>query len=185
MSEHLFLAVPLPMQIKEKLNGLFEKWKGQLPFKKWTDQDDFHITLSFLGPVTYTKSNELVKQLQEELKDFKSFSLTIQNLDMFGESKQPRVWWCGVNESNELIECQKKVSKVCEAVGFPVEKRPYRPHITIAKKFNDHFRQDFEVPLIWNENKIVFEVNEIVLYQIHPSKQPSYEPIKMIKLLKD
>jgi len=185
VSEHLFLAVPLPMQIKEKLSSFSKSWYGQLPFKKWTYQDDFHITLSFLGPVTYTKSNELVKQLQEELKNFKSFSLTLQNLGTFGDTKQPRVWWCGVNKSNELLECQKRVSKACESVGFTIEKRPYSPHITLAKKFNDGFNKDFEVPLLWDENNIEFEVNEIVLYKIHPSKQPSYEPIEMIKLLKD
>lgn len=185
MSEHVFLAVPLPMQIKEKLASFSKSWNGQLPFKKWTFQDDFHITLSFLGPVTSTKINELVKQLQEELKNFKSFQLSLQNLGTFGDTKQPRVWWCGVNKSNELLECHNRVSKVCESLDLSIEKRPYRPHITIAKKFNENFKKQFEVPLSWDENNLNFEVKEIVLYKIHPSKQPSYEPIELIQLLND
>jgi RNA 2',3'-cyclic 3'-phosphodiesterase len=180
--DHVFLAVPLPTEIKEKLDGFSSKWHHKLPFKKWTYKDDFHITLSFLGPVTYTKSNELMKQLQMELGDYKSFQLSIQGLGIFGSKEQPRVWWCGINNSSELIELQNRIRNVCEEVGFTIEKRPYRPHITIAKKHNEKFSEEFDIPLLWNEDALNFDVNEIVLYKIHPSKNPSYEVVESIKL---
>ncbi|WP_179194861.1 RNA 2',3'-cyclic phosphodiesterase [Bacillus sp. EAC] len=183
MSEHVFLAVPLPSQIKEKLDAYAKEWNGKLPFKKWTFLEDFHITLSFLGPVTYTKSKELVKQLREELCNGKSFTLSIRDLGIFGSSDQPRVWWFGVNKSNDLIELQNQIRNICEEQGFSLEKRPYRPHITIAKKFNDTFQSNFYVPLTWDQKGVSFEVNEIVLYKIQPAKKPSYEPMEFIKLI--
>ena len=182
MSEHYFLAVPLPIQIKEKLATYSSNWNLKLPFKKWTYKDDFHITLSFLGPVTYTKSKELMEQLQMDLAGYKKFNLTISHLGIFGSNDKPRVWWVGMDHSIELIDIQKRISQVCEQVGFSMEKRLYNPHITIAKKYNDRFNKEFEVPLDWNEEPFHFEVNEIVLYKIHPSKKPSYEPVESIKL---
>ncbi|WP_179865478.1 MULTISPECIES: RNA 2',3'-cyclic phosphodiesterase [unclassified Bacillus (in: firmicutes)] len=182
MSEHYFLAVPLPIQIKEKLDDFSQKWVGKLPFKKWTFKDDFHITLSFLGPVTYTKSVELMDQLKEELDDFKSFSLTVQHLGIFGNDAKPRVWWFGLENSIELINLQHRISNICEKIGFSVEKRSYNPHITIAKKYNDIFDKEFKVPFTWEEDPLKFEADEIILYKIQPSKKPSYQSVASIKL---
>lgn len=182
MSDHLFIAIPLPSQIKEKLEEFSSNWIGELPLKKWIYKDDFHITLSFLGPVTNTKSKELMEQLHEDLSKTKRFKLSTNNLGIFGSIDQPRVWWCGVNSSYELVDLQKKISIVCEKQGFSVEKRPYKPHITIAKKFNEKFTNDFNIPLTWFGNGMEFEVNEIVLYKIHPSQKPSYEAIGVVNL---
>jgi RNA 2',3'-cyclic 3'-phosphodiesterase len=182
VSDHLFLAIPLPLQIKENLDDFSCNWIGKLPFKKWTYKDDFHITLSFLGPVTNTKSKELMEQLHKDLCDMKRFKLSTNKLGIFGNTDQPRVWWCGVNNSKELVDLHKQISIVCEKQGFSVEKRPYRPHITIAKKFNDQFSNDFNIPLTWFGNEMEFEVNEVVLYKIHPSKKPSYEAIEVVNL---
>ncbi|WP_176545014.1 RNA 2',3'-cyclic phosphodiesterase [Bacillus sp. AFS041924] len=182
MSEHYFLAVPLPIHIKELLDDYSKKWYSKLPFKKWTYKDDFHITLSFLGPVTYTKCVELMDHLQKELDGFKSFDLSIQQLGIFGSDLQPRVWWFGLKNSNELMNLQIKIRNVCEEIGISIEKRPYNPHITIAKKYNNMLDKKFEVPLRWEEEALNFKVNEIVLYKIQPSNKPSYLPAESIKL---
>ncbi|MEE6452264.1 RNA 2',3'-cyclic phosphodiesterase [Gottfriedia acidiceleris] len=174
MSEHYFLAVPLPIQIKEILDDYSKRWFKKLPLKKWTFKDDFHITLSFLGPVTYTKSVELMDQLQKELYDFKSFDLSIHQLGIFGSKVQPRVWWFGLENSVELMELQNRISKICEESGFSIDNRLYNPHITIAKKYNDRFDKEFEIPLSWEEEPLKFKVNEVILYKIQPSQKPSY-----------
>ncbi|KQL37703.1 hypothetical protein AN960_15655 [Bacillus sp. FJAT-25509] len=184
MSEHYFLAVPLPIQIKEILDDYSKKWDTKLPLKKWTFKDDFHITLSFLGPVTYSKSEELMDHLQKELNDFKSFDLSIDQLGIFGSTVQPRVWWFGIENSVELMELQNRICKICEEIGFSIDKRPrpYNPHITIAKKYNDRFDKEFEIPLNWEEEPLKFKVNEVILYKIQPSKKPSYHIAESINL---
>ncbi|WP_088067597.1 RNA 2',3'-cyclic phosphodiesterase [Gottfriedia luciferensis] len=182
MSDHYFLAVPLPIHIKENLDDYSKKWYNKLPFKSWTFKDDFHITLSFLGPVASNKTVELMEQIQIELEHFQRFELVIEGIGIFGKIEQPRVWWFGLKSSTELINLQKKIAQVCREIGFSIEKRPYNPHITIAKKYNDRFDKEFIIPQKWEGNSLNFEVNEIVLYKIHPSKKPSYEPVKTVKL---
>jgi 2'-5' RNA ligase len=172
----------LPYQIKEKLDDYSKCWIGKLPFKKWTYMDDFHITLSFLGPVTDQKINELITKLHEELKNANHFHLTLDNLGVFGNKFQPRVWWCGVENSNELRQLQRQISVVCEEIGFNVEKRPYRPHITIAKKSIDQIDEYNEIPVQWNGCGIEFDVEYVTVYKIHPNKKPSYEVVDNIKL---
>ena len=73
-------------------------------------------------------------------------------------------------------------SKIADFYCFSIDKRPYNPHITIAKKYNDRFDKEFEIPLSWEEEPLKFKVDEVILYKIQPSKKPSYHIAKSINL---
>jgi len=175
---HYFIAVPLSNDLKTELFHQSNVWKGKLPFKKWTAEEDYHITLAFLGPVEGDKRKEIVEEIQQSLLSIESFTLQLANFGHFGPSKNPSVWWAGVQKSKELEELQKTVSLSCEKVGFQLEKRPYEPHITLAKRFNLAFKDDFLIPSTWDTKNNTIVVTSIVLYQIHPKSTPSYQIVE-------
>ncbi|MED1862011.1 RNA 2',3'-cyclic phosphodiesterase [Fictibacillus nanhaiensis] len=180
MQRHYFLAVKLTNEIKLKLAEICNRTKNEHHFKTWVHPEDFHITLAFLGAASSEQLQTLHKLLNEELSITENnFSLQINRFGFFGNEQHPRIFWAGVEEEHCLYNLQKQVAYVCEKVGFQLDKRPYAPHITLARKHieSDHIAVDSQQ--WWNcygEN-VSFIADEIVLYETHVDKQPKYHVI--------
>ena len=55
-------------------------------------------------------------------------------LGVFPNIHKPRVVWVGIEGSvNELVNLQKVIDSRLAKLGFPSEKRPFSPHITLAR----------------------------------------------------
>lgn len=175
---HFFIAVPIPMFVKEYLYELSETFQQTVSYKNWTHLQDFHITLSFLGGTRADQLKEINDGLLElKQKKVEKFELQLNHLGFFGQKNAPRVLWVGVENQPKLQECHKAVATICEKAGFHHEKRPYRPHITLGKKWaND---QQVDMDALIQAKKIDrhyrWTVNEISLYQINLNQQPKYE----------
>src|SRR5690625_3777269 len=97
-----FIAIPLPDRLKKKLSNWQSKYKPLLPYKHWTDRNDFHITLKFLGEVDQEKLHLLQKKLVE-LKYMQRFTVNVHSLNTFGNPYKPRVLWIGVDKNKEIM----------------------------------------------------------------------------------
>jgi 2'-5' RNA ligase len=181
---HYFIAIPLNNILKD----YFSKWqhslKEQVAYKEWPNKQDLHITLKFLGPVSPDGLKELMNELKsiEQLEDFE---LTVGTIGAFGNPSKPRVIWAGVEVTNQLALLQKKVEECAIKVGFAKENREYRPHITLAKK---RAEDGTNVPFTDLKNdyhqQLTLYVNEVVIYQIFPSRSPKYEVVQTYRLAK-
>jgi 2'-5' RNA ligase len=87
-----------------------------------------HVTLHFLGNVDAA----LLPQLTQALAlPFTPFTLT------FGT---PVLWHAGiavlepVSAPPELFDLHARLGAALRAVGLPTEERPYRPHVTLARR---------------------------------------------------
>ncbi|MBP1968938.1 2'-5' RNA ligase [Virgibacillus natechei] len=179
---HYFIAIRLPGSLKENLSKWQHELKKDVSFKQWPHFEDLHITLKFLGEVDDTK----LRQLKEELKtieDEQAFSIAVGGIGVFGNPKKPRVLWAGVDKTKSLAHLQEYVEACTMKVGFNKENRPYRPHITLAKKWSGETVTT--IPEALKErfsNKKQIEVEEVVLYQIHPGSTVKYEMIARYRL---
>ncbi|WMT42096.1 2'-5' RNA ligase family protein [Paenibacillus sp. D2_2] len=45
----LFIAIPIPSAVKQVIADWCEEQRDQLSFRKWVHQEDYHITVQFLG----------------------------------------------------------------------------------------------------------------------------------------
>jgi RNA 2',3'-cyclic 3'-phosphodiesterase len=111
--------------------------------------------------------------------------LEINKLGIFGKLDSPRIFWGDTKESNELQVVRRKVFTACLDAGFQLETRPFKPHITLARKWAGD--KPFQKTLldVWNDlqpEPLLFKVNEVVLYQTHLDKTPKYEEITIYKL---
>lgn len=123
----LFVAIPLPEEVRKELLELEESIQGV----KWQKESILHLTLRFIGSVDRAVSEKVQYRLSEINLD--SFKINIDGLGYFPEQGSPRVLWAGVEKHPDLILLQKKVEEACVNAGLEADKRPYTPHITIAK----------------------------------------------------
>lgn len=177
MQSHYFIAIHLPEEVQSYFYEKQQELKRELPYKQWPHKKDLHITLKFLGPMTDGKLNQLQRILLD-IKHCEAFSLETGPLGTFGNPNKPRVLWAGVNKPEALKNLQAKVEACCAEAGFEKEKRAYRPHITLAKKWDgEKINNRQQITGSKTMKRHIFAVKEIVLFRIHPSETPKYEAV--------
>ncbi|MGP4082009.1 RNA 2',3'-cyclic phosphodiesterase [Pseudalkalibacillus sp. R45] len=176
MARHTFFAVPIPHEIQKEIHSYAQELKPLLPLKKWTSLGDYHITLQFLG----ASPDKELEQLIHEINKINShtFTLTLKSSGYFGNPKTPRVFWLGIGRFESLLKLQEQTKQACISAGFDVDSRPYRPHITIGKRWGGD-SQGISYENLPEPKELIsrsWEVEEIILYEIHPGKEPMYVP---------
>ncbi|KKB43517.1 RNA 2',3'-cyclic phosphodiesterase [Bacillus thermotolerans] len=166
---HFFYALPLPAEVKRELYEFVQN--KELPFSRFVHQEDLHLTLAFLGAAEEDKLNASIELVAEAIQQIDPFPLSIHSLGWFGKKTSPRIFWAGVKEEEQLYTLQKKVYEACRQAGFELDRKPFRPHITVARKWKGEV--PFELPADAFEKN--FLTNSVVLYETHLDKLPKYK----------
>lgn len=123
----LFVAIPLPDKVTEALRTIGKS----MPGVSWTQPDQFHLTLRFIGDVTPPVKEKVHQELSEI--NGRSCDITVKGFGFFPNKRRARVFWAAVDSHPLLFELQKKVERACRQAGIEAETRPFVPHITLAK----------------------------------------------------
>lgn len=186
MNAHFFFAVKLPDETKEKLKEYMDCVSLKLPFSRWVHHEDYHITLAFLGSAPEEQLQKASGLIADSIRNEKTFPLYISRLGVFGKQETPRIFWCGTQQDKHLQDLRLKVYSACQEAGFKLETRPFKPHITMARKWagTGPFQQSMlDVNSPFKDGHLEFEAAEVVLYQTHLDKSPKYESIAIFPLL--
>jgi len=183
---HYFFAVCLPEETKQVLKKSCVILKEKLPFNTWVHHEDYHITLAFLGSVDSEKLLSAKSFVQSSLIGEKNFLLQINQLGIFGKKDEPRIFWADTLKETRLSSIRNKVYSSCVQAGFELDTKPFKPHITLARKWVG--TRPFEASLLkennpFNQAPLAFPVKEVVLYQTHPERIPKYEKKAIFPLL--
>lgn len=183
MNRHFFIAVPLPLSIKTALKEKCEMLKTNLHFKRWVHLEDYHITLAFLGNADLEQLQIVLEKIKESLRKLPPFELKIQGLDIFGRKEYPRILWASIFESQPINNVRDIVYKECVKAGFDLDNKPFVPHITVARKWNDtHGKMPIDVVLTEEVELPKFLVEEVVLYETKFEEIPKYRRKAVIRL---
>ncbi|OEH91768.1 2'-5' RNA ligase [Bacillus solimangrovi] len=178
MKQHYFIAIPLSTKLEQCFDNQMSSWKKWLSFKNWVHPHDLHITLAFLGFATSEQLDCIKEQLHASICNHQPFTLTLSNPGVFGREEFPRIFWMGVEHSDPLINLQKNVSEFLERNDFSLDKRPYCPHITLARKWkNEQAFQLDKLNFSHIKPSLSWEVNDVVLYKTNMDLIPKYEPV--------
>jgi 2'-5' RNA ligase len=123
----LFIALPVPEDISDALAEL----QSGVPDARWVALENLHVTLCFAGEV----QGGVMRDLAEELSDIAGprFPIAIAGVEQFSSGKQPRALVAVVEKSDRLDWLQQKVSTVARNCGIEIERRKFRPHVTLAR----------------------------------------------------
>jgi 2'-5' RNA ligase len=181
--ERLFLAVALGTEQRAGIERNKELLQQRLPFQKWVHADDLHVTLKFLGDTEADIASKLKSAMTAAAAGHSPLTLALNGFGVFGRPSAPSILWLGLGgETPELAKLQAQVEDAVKPLGFAPEDRPYRPHITIARRYNGTapFSQDLltEAAAAMDPIPQQWSVDRFVLYKSHLSRKPMYEPIE-------
>ena len=181
MDRRLFIAVPLPPDVKRSIKNLYIPQLRNSSFRSLVHPDDYHITLFFLGATSEHASISIGQALRETAKTSPPFELSVDGTGTFGKPGSPSILWAGVNgEVDRLRSLQKAVAEQVSRIGFTPEERAYSPHISLARKWTSN--EPYGGHIKGQDKPMHFEVTRIVLYQTHLNRKPSYEEVESYPL---
>jgi 2'-5' RNA ligase len=131
----LFVAVELPGVALEALNRLQHELQRHVSSGlRWVRPEGIHLTLKFLGETPQAKLPAIEGALAEVVEGIGGHELSLGEMGTFGSRNSPRVLWVDLaGETEALLRLQRRVDRALDAIGYPSEKRPFSPHLTLAR----------------------------------------------------
>jgi len=130
----VFVALPVEGVAADDLKNWADKYRHSVAFRKWTQPQDYHITLQFLGEMDDLRIGELDAALKAVRAG--RLALALSGGGIFGVPASPRVLWSAVTGNVEGVHAlHQKIVQATQPLGFVPEERPYAPHITVARSY--------------------------------------------------
>jgi len=128
----LFVAIEIPGEIRSALAAFLQELRPTAPQVKWVRAENLHVTLKFLGHTDDAKLPS-VEQALGTIRNGEPVTLGLRGLGFFPNEKRPRVFWVGMAASDNLKTIASNIDQAVHPLGFPLEERPFSPHLTLAR----------------------------------------------------
>ncbi len=182
----LFVAVEVPEARKQPVADGIEGIRERVPGARWTSPTAWHVTLKFLGATPEERLDEVTQVVARAATAAAPAEASLNGLGAFPGFRRARVLWVGLDEPGGVLTgLARSLEDGFEPLGFPKERRPWSPHLTIAR---------FKVPAALGLDKGQvglddgfssgpFGVEEVVLFRSHLKPQGAvYEALSRFRL---
>ena len=137
-----FVALLLDEAAREAVAAEIERLRPLSRAVAWVPPPNLHLTLRFLGDQTPDRLREVERGLEETAASWSPFSMTLVGLGAFPDLDRPRVLWVGVSQGAAAARAlQLAIEVALDTRGFGREARPWHPHLTIGRVFDDRRRR--------------------------------------------
>lgn len=126
----LFIAIDLPRPISQAVAGL----AVGIPSARPVPEDQFHLTLKFIGEVNEDLGEDIAASL-EEIR-YPPLTISLGGLGLFPPRGVPKVLWLGVQPVEGLTLLHNRIENLLYHRGISREGRKFSPHITLARLRN-------------------------------------------------
>jgi len=128
--ERLFFALWPNQKIRDRLTQSYAKIPELDGQGRLVIPSNLHITLHFLGNIPVQQVDCFIRQARKVQAS--SFELKLNRPGYF---KKPKIGWIGPEQIPiALLRLQHTLGENINHCGYQVETRPYRPHVTMARK---------------------------------------------------
>jgi len=152
---------------------------------KWIDQNNFHLTLRFLGETNQIQTEKVKQTLENIAVRFNSFDFCLKGIGYFKSRGNPKVLFLKIEKSQVLKQIADELNQQAVKLGYEEETREFKPHLTLGRiKFIKDKNKFYSLVKKFEETKIQrVNVSEIIFYQsiLKPSGA-IYRPIKTVQL---
>ncbi len=148
-----FIAVELPAEIRCVLAHLQSQLAAARADVKWTEEDNLHITMRFLGEITEGQRQRLEALLREIAAQTNTIPIALTNVGAFPSMTSPRVLWVGIGEGSSfalraserplrsvrgagqeaLTNIAEEIERGVVSLGFEKEDHPFSAHVTLGR----------------------------------------------------
>lgn len=165
----LFAAILVTGDPEADLRRWLERFRAREWPVRWVRPDRLHITLKFLGEVEPARLPAVEQAFLEACAGTPRLTLTAREFGVFPGVRRPRVLWAGFEADPALELLAHRLEQKFEALGFPVEGRPFRPHVTLGRiKEGAWLPGDAAVELEGAQPAGSFQAEEAVLLESRP-----------------
>lgn len=161
MQRKIFIGINLPSNVQKRLNQKIEKWRD-LPIK-WSKEDNFHITLSFLGFIKDDNLADICLGVKKTVKNLESFDIEFERIELGPDAKKPRLVWFSGTASEKLKKLQSDIEKALNI--FVSEKKLFKPHITLGRISKFKWETLPKIPVIEENFKVSISVEQVEIFE--------------------
>jgi 2'-5' RNA ligase len=171
----LFVAFDVPEPQKDSVEAAVRAL--DVPGARWTGRQSWHVTLKFLGATPEERLSQVTGVIEKAASASPPARTSLGGIGAFPGFRRARVLWVGLDDAGGVLGAlARTLEEGFEPLGFPPERRPWTPHLTLAR---------FKVPaaVALEPDRISldarpFEVGEIVLFRSHLKAGGAvYEPL--------
>ncbi|MGN1402654.1 MAG: RNA 2',3'-cyclic phosphodiesterase [Bacillus sp. (in: firmicutes)] len=182
---HYFIAVAFTKEEKLQLTAKVDETSIRGAFKRWVHPSDIHLTLVFIGSAEREKLEKVMDQVEVMLLGQEKFVMTITGFSYFGRKENPRVFFALPQSEEKLHNIQRVVASSCRNEGIAFDEKPFKPHLTLARKYIAKEKLTDNQLAALNElfqPPMPLEVKKICLYETQQDQTPKYKEVKSIYL---
>jgi 2'-5' RNA ligase len=129
----LFFAAELHSDVADALEQAITPLRALEPGLAWAAPDKRHLTLRFLGEVDDAALPALVATTDHLAATHRPFTMELAGIGGFPSLRRARVLWIGVQTEPRLELLHHDLELALETLGYELEGRPFRPHVTLAR----------------------------------------------------
>jgi 2'-5' RNA ligase len=138
----LFVAIAIPGSIRNEMLGVQRELKPlALGDVRWTNLEQLHLTLKFLGNVPVGSLGAVNISLAEACAGVRPFLLRAKGIGFFPNERQPRVIWVGFEGGeNVLTALQTRVARSVAPFEEKAGAEKFLAHATLGRfqKYRRH-----------------------------------------------
>ena len=175
MTIRSFIALPIPPEIANELGDVAAKmsYQDKSGAVRWVDQENYHVTLAFLGEQHEGDLDILAEQLDYHIRQTE-FKAVLSHLSPFPETR-PKLIAAMLEKSADIKCLHQQVISAIKSTNMLIDKRKFIPHVTLGRYRHSRNSYAGNIPL-----NVSFEpfIDEVVLYHsVLTSTGAEYEPI--------
>lgn len=113
--------------MKDEFCEIMQRLKESSVHGNFTRRENLHLTLVFLGEIPPVKINTIKNAMSHVRKQ--TLELSFSGFGNFSD-----ILWIGIDKSDSLVQLQKELSDELANLGFKIEKREFKPHLTLCRE---------------------------------------------------
>jgi 2'-5' RNA ligase len=155
--------------------------RDRYPRGRWVPVANQHVTMKFLGTTWPRLVDGVLERVGDVAAGHVPFETRVGELGAFPSPRRARVLWLSLEDPADRLA--RLAASLDEALArdFPAEKRPFRPHLTVAR-FEPPVRLEDGLGRLAVESR-PFDVAWLTLYRSHLQRPaPRYEAVATFPL---
>ena len=130
----LFIAINFNDATRSALLALRDELRSRSERGRFSLPENLHLTLAFLGECEQRDAapNGRLRRVMDDLS-FEPFEIQVERVGRFKRDGGD-IWWAGLRGCKPLIDLQRELTDKLIDAGLSLEKREYKPHITLGRE---------------------------------------------------
>lgn len=157
-----FIALPLHADTITPVSQLQQKLADRYEGFRPAALRNLHLTLFFLGTRSMQELEKITSVMLSVGHDIPAFELILTSLQLIGRNPRKRPLCLDVRAPSELLDLHRSLHGKITGCGIELEKRSYRPHLTLGR-INSPWPTRKELNLL-HQQELALKANSICLY---------------------